>query len=575
MATPLIARTLLVAVTLALGSAPALAAWSNDPAVNLAVCTEGDNQDTPVVASNGAGGALVAWCDYRDLSTSHLEIFMQSISAAGVPQWTIDGVNVGAGLGDEFSPAMIADGAGGAIAVWQDTRNGSVDLYAQRVNSSGARQWAATGLAISVAAANQLNQRVVPDGAGGAIVVWQDSRNGQSDIYAQRINGAGVVQWAANGVVVSAVPNDTKFSVQAISDGAGGVIAVWSDTRNGANQDVYAQRLNGSGVAQWTAGGVPVTSASGPQGNPQIATDGAGGVIAVWSDYRSGTSTFDQDLYAQRLNSAGVPQWTANGAPVTQAASAQQNHSVCSDGAGGVFVAWEDEREVTPFYVWAQHVDATGAQVWAHDGGKLCTQPSSAPVIAPDGAGGAIVVWQDLRAGDALTRLYAQRYSSGGVAQWPVFDGVAVGTSAGNHNQQSILPVGTGGAIVVWHDDHDQTSYITNNDVFAQNLNPDGTLGPPTTAVAPAAAPASFALGRVEPNPSRGDLRVPLALPGGTPATLELFDLAGRRVAAREIAGSPGAQAVALSAGNAAPGVYSLVLRQGDRLASRRVVIAR
>ena len=42
-----------------------------------------------------------------------------------------------------------------------------------------------------------------------------------------------------------------------------------------------------------------------------MVPDGSGGMFAVWEDYRGGTGR----IYAQRLNAAGVPQWTANGIP--------------------------------------------------------------------------------------------------------------------------------------------------------------------------------------------------------------------------------------------------------------------
>ena len=54
---------------------------------------------------------------------------------------------------------------------------------------------------ISTAAWYQESPQSVSDGAGGAIITWQDSRSGQfKDIYAQRINSAGVWQWTAQGV---------------------------------------------------------------------------------------------------------------------------------------------------------------------------------------------------------------------------------------------------------------------------------------------------------------------------------------------------------------------------------------
>jgi len=47
----------------------------------------------------------------------------------------------------------------------------------------------------------RLHPRIAPDGSGGAIAVWMDERAGASDanIYAQRVNSSGSIQWATNG----------------------------------------------------------------------------------------------------------------------------------------------------------------------------------------------------------------------------------------------------------------------------------------------------------------------------------------------------------------------------------------
>jgi hypothetical protein len=87
---------------------------------------------------------------------------------------------------------------------------------------------------------------------------------------------------------------------QLVSDGAGGAVFTWQDERNGTS-DIYAQRLNGSGVAQWTSSGVPVSTAGGVQSAPALASDGASGAILAWTDLRSG----DSDTYAQRVERSG------------------------------------------------------------------------------------------------------------------------------------------------------------------------------------------------------------------------------------------------------------------------------
>src|SRR5438552_17863320 len=105
------------------------------------------------------------------------------------------------------------------------------------------------------------------------------TRNGLDDIYAQRVNAAGVPQWAANGVPICTQP-ERQRDLAMIPDGSGGAIIAWGDPRAGeSNQDVYAQRVDASGNALWGANGLPVCTASGFQAVPVMASDGAGGAI--------------------------------------------------------------------------------------------------------------------------------------------------------------------------------------------------------------------------------------------------------------------------------------------------------
>src|SRR5439155_23421731 len=106
---------------------------------------------------------------------------------------------------------MVSDLAGGALIFWQDARNGSnYDIFGQHINSAGevfgngASNWVAGGISIAGAAGNQYIPAAVSDGSGGAIVVWQDGRLGAGnyDIYAQRVDGDGNRLWAPAGVPV-------------------------------------------------------------------------------------------------------------------------------------------------------------------------------------------------------------------------------------------------------------------------------------------------------------------------------------------------------------------------------------
>ena len=80
-------------------------------------------------------------------------------------------------------------------------------------------------------------------------------------------------QWAPDGTPVCTA-TQAQSAPTAASDGAGGVILAWTDLRDG-NLDVYAQRLNAAGAALWAPDGVPVCTARGDQGTPSIAADGS------------------------------------------------------------------------------------------------------------------------------------------------------------------------------------------------------------------------------------------------------------------------------------------------------------
>ena len=357
-----------------------------------------DGQGARMVA-DGAGGFFVCWFDSR--SGNYL-VCVQRVNGAGVAQWTPNGVplsNTGYGV----YPSIAADGAGGAIVTWYDFRGADYDIYVQRVNGAGVAQWTANGAPVCTAANGQYEPVVAADGTGGAIIAWYDLRSGNYDVYAQSVNAAGVPQWAVDGVALCSLPAQ-QSNAQILADGSGGAIVTWRDFRNG-NADVYGQRVGASGAAQWTAGGAPICTAPNNQAPSNLVADGAGGFFVGWDDFRNG---FDVDIYAQRINPSGVALWPADGVPVCTAADYQYNGPIQSDGAGGILMTWHDVRNGSNFDVYGQRINASGVAQWAFNGVPFCTAAGDQvyPLIVT-GGNGAIATWYDWRSGAA--EVYAQR----------------------------------------------------------------------------------------------------------------------------------------------------------------------
>jgi hypothetical protein len=451
------------------GTRPAFASWPHDPGNgNVPICTAANDQDNPVIISDGAGGSIIVWRDFRN-GTTH-EVYAQRVSPAGAPLWTANGVLVCTLSSDKQEPTLVPDAAGGAIVVWRDYRSGSNnDIYAQRLSAAGALLWSASGVPLCVMTGEQLSPTTTADGAGGAIVTWQDNRSGSSyDVYAQRVNAAGSTLWTANGVAVCTAPYDQVTPV-IVSDGAGGAVITWVDGRLGSSVDLYAQRVSAAGTMLWTGSGVAVCATTGNQTGPAAVADGANGEIVAWVDDRGGIT----NIYAQRLNAAGTPQWAFNGLTVGAGPSTQATPTVDTDGSGGAIVSWDDARGSGDIY--AQRLNASGTREWTVSGVVLCanTYGQLAPRIVADGLGGAIVAWEDERSNGGGFDVFAQRVNSSGATMWTT-DGAAISVAENDQASPDLISDGNGGAIITWYDRRSG-----NSDIYAQRIESFGYLGNP------------------------------------------------------------------------------------------------
>lgn len=453
------------------------AQWTFNPNVNTAICQATGNQLAPYIVSDGAGGAIIAWWDNRGTST---DIYAQRIDASGYVRWTTNGIAIVTAVGDQNAPAIVSDGLGGAIFAWQDNRNGTDwDIYTQRINALGQTLWTTNGVAISTAASNQANPAIVSDGAGSAIITWIDYRSGTNyDIYAQRIKSYGVVHWTANGVPICTAAND-QGDPTIISDSSDGAIITWEDNRNGTDNDIYAQRINVSGVVRWTADGVPISTAARSQGWPTLISDGSGGAIITWFEQ---STVEDGDIYAQRINNSGMVQWETNGVAISTATNNQQIRAIVNDGASGAIIMWADYRSGTHWDVYTQRVNASGVVQWTTDGVAIATGDfhKGIPNIASDDSGGAIIAWDDLR--DSTDKnIYAQRIDAFGVVQWTI-GGIAVTTAPNTQTFggifNTIVADGSHGAIITWTDSRNGIDW----NIYANKIGkPSLSITRPTT----------------------------------------------------------------------------------------------
>jgi hypothetical protein len=236
------------------------------------VCNDASTQGPPRIAADGLGNAYVTWHDPR---AGGFDIYVQKLATGGVAAgWPANGRLVCNAPNSQINPALIAD-ANGALITWSDVtrpergrlraacareRNRRSRLDRERRDPRGAVQ-------------QQAFPQLVSDGAGGAIVVWEDGRNGgaltaQLDIYAGHMKSTGAADstWGNNGALVCLHPASTRARPSPSPSPGGGAIFTWLDRRNG-NGDIYARRILGDGTfpAGWPADGNAVVATVGEQ----------------------------------------------------------------------------------------------------------------------------------------------------------------------------------------------------------------------------------------------------------------------------------------------------------------------
>lgn len=504
---------------------PARAAWPSDALHPRLVCPSiGNNVGGDILQPDGAGGALVAWEDMRN---GNIDPFAHHLRADGVldPAWPTLGIALSLDPRPQQVLQSASDGTGGMFLVWMDMGS-DWDIHAQHVLAGGTSdpRWPADGQVVSDASGLQAYPVLTGDGAGGVIIAWFDADLGAEYTLRLLADGSRAPGWPANGKPLCPVAGSSQREPAIVADGAGGAIVAWwaSEDSPFTVERVYAQHLlaDGSLDPAWPAGGRLLSPRGGTQENPVAVSDGGGGAIVAWQDSRdAGSGILAQHVLA---NGALDPAWPDSGRVL--GAGGGQWPAIAPDGAGGAFVAWMDQRDVpaaalqasraagaaslasprvplgmpvralranalAPYAVtsasgwdiYAHHVSISGAldPAWPSNGMPVCVAARTQwfPVIRGDGAGSAYVAWQDFRNDSsgsfAVADVFVQHVRGGAGVDpaWPA-GGLTPCAVPGYRYAPSLAGDGVGGIICAFGDARTDAPGL-----YAQHVLPSAQLG--------------------------------------------------------------------------------------------------
>jgi hypothetical protein len=288
------------------------------PENGITVCGQWSGGGHVAMAGDNAGGAVIVWVDGR--YSSEGDIFAQRMDSLGNPVWQVDGVPVCTAGGEQWDPMVALNDNGSAFVSWANDYRISTSMngiYAQLLDSLGIVKWISDGIAVAVDTSYVISVHVLSNGDYGGIIGYR--RIG----YPQRVqyfDSNGVKHWGNDGVTTG------DFSALC-KDGGDGVIVY---------QPSVAQRVDHDGNVRWGAG--VSLHAGSSAGHYDACSDGFGGVLAFWDDTRTPPYVHQ---YMQRVDSLGNLLWTPTGVPAcTTVLNVETYLKVTADGVGGGYGTW-------------------------------------------------------------------------------------------------------------------------------------------------------------------------------------------------------------------------------------------
>lgn len=372
-------------------------------------------QDYPSVSVDAFDNYYFIWHDQR---TGQERIFAQKYDSNKNQQWSSDLQIVTSN--NQIFPRISTDIDGYSYMTWQDDRNGNQDIYLQKFDNSGNAVWVGEKKVNVDASSADQNLPVVSANTSTAYIVWQDDRSGNLDIYAQRYSPAGVQLWV-NDLKINTDTGSGNQSYPAVAlDSENNFYVIWQDDRNGDN-DIYAQKYDQDANKLWVADKKINTDVSlTNQDYPVFTLDDVNDFLYIaWQDERNGGSSGNVDIYAQKYDASGNEIWTEDIRMNTDLTSAYQSYpSIAYEGNNKFYITWQDNRNGNND-VYAQKCDQNGGSLWAEDV-KINTNYDNSdqrsPRVVVDNAGYGIFTWYDNRNGNY--DIYAAKFLEPGTQNY-------------------------------------------------------------------------------------------------------------------------------------------------------------
>jgi hypothetical protein len=285
---------------------------------------------------------------------------------------------------------------------------------------------------------------------GLGLVSWIESVNGQQVLKARSLDGV------ASERILSTAGDAAQ--PQLAFDGAGNAIAVWTQT-SGGQRSIWSARLSAAS-GQW--GVAHQLTAAGSADLPDLALDSSGNAIAVWQQVDGSGQRLDG--WAAQYTAASNS-WTP-ATLVSDAVHSAHGLRVALNASGQGWLAWQQAhtpdtttdiavRPVSTVTAWGASRlvnTSAGLTLSAYVFGKLA--------LAVNAAGSAGLLWSQRLLPAQPMQMQSALYSPS--SGWQLTGAIGVSSNDDCHDPQLAFD-GAGNALAVWQQQTDYGAYGASN----------------------------------------------------------------------------------------------------------------
>ncbi len=275
--------------------------WASTALQNNGIILSENKADYTVSDLHASDNGSVIVSFSRDTGfRSNRYLYANKLSASGKLLWGAGHVHVwdGGSLQLGNFPSFVPDGNGGAVFAWYSS-SPSLQVHVQHIGADGTELFPHNGV---VPSTNASQIRVSPsaayDPSTQEIFVSyeeEDSVQSMSGVYAQKFDSTGARQWGDTGLVIVPLQGNAEISERTVQIGDGAFV-FWVDQQVTQVGTLQGVRLNNDGTTYCAQ--FPVSSVLAEKSRPWTAISSNNNTVVAFQDYRDGNS----NLYIQNIN---------------------------------------------------------------------------------------------------------------------------------------------------------------------------------------------------------------------------------------------------------------------------------